>query len=155
MEGERSSGGGGTGAELLQQQQLPIGPAVSPTTPGERACTEEASWFPRSPGHHWKPVLHTIPRPAGSPRHAYSPGLPGEWHVWGTDLCFTLQSALRNVLGLPPVSCTWWAGRHVARALRAAGRRREGMRMAKAASGSCHWEDEGQQSWPLQQGECC
>lgn len=101
------------------QQQLCISSAL-----GETTFTEEVSWLPQSPGHQWESLLSTIPRPPGRKKHACSPGLPGEWHVWGTDLRFTLQSALRNVLGLPPVSCTWWAGRHVARVSRTAGRGR-------------------------------
>lgn len=87
--------------------------------------------------------------------HAYSPGLPGEWHVWGAGLRVTLQSALRNVLGLPPVSCTWWTGRQVwGQGLQDSWEGWEGTRIAKAASGNYHWEDEGQQSLPLQQGHC-
>lgn len=67
-------------------------------------------------------------RLSGKSDACLQPGLPGEWHVWGADLSFTLQSALWNVLGLPPVSCTWWAGRHAARTSRTAGRGEEGTR---------------------------
>lgn len=115
--GERSSWrrretGRSVTSPQLSPQQLVIRPAVSHTMPGERTLTDELSWFPWSPGRQGEPLLGTIPWPPGSQIHADSPGLPGEWHVWGTDLRFTLQSALRIVLGLPPVSCTWWAGRH-------------------------------------------
>ena len=118
-----------TSPQLLRQQPA-LSPAVSHTTPGERTFTEKGAGSPQ-------PQVPSGSHRSGKSDACLPPGLPGEWHVWGSDLPFTLQSALRNVLGLPPVSCTWWAGGHVAKVSRTAGRRREGMRMAKAASGSC------------------
>ena len=114
--GERSSwrrrkSGRSATSPQLSPQPLAVRPAVSHARPGERTFTDELSWFPCSAGRQGEPLLGTIPWPPGSQIRADSPGLPGEWHVWGTGLRFTLQSALRNVLGLPSVSCTWWAGR--------------------------------------------
>lgn len=88
-------------------------------------------------------------RLSGKSDACLQPGLPGEWHVWGADLSFTLQSALWNVLGLPPVSCTWWAGRQACgQSLQDSWEGRGRDEKAKVASGDCNREDEGQRGCP-------
>lgn len=63
------------------------------------------------------------------------------------------QAALWNVLGSALVSCTRWAGKHVARVSRTVGRGQEGSRLSKATHDL--GKDEGQRGLPLRHGEHC
>lgn len=79
--------------------QLPTSPAMSYTVPGEGPVQGQylVSSGPR------------LPVRATSQHHAWAPGesdtclsldLPGEWHVWGADLRFTLPVRAQECAGV-------------------------------------------------------